>query len=183
MPRKARSYKKHQVTADYKYNSVKIAKFINYIMERGKKTVASKVVYGAFNIIEKEMSREAGSGPKADQAPGGGKPSVGKVDPKVVFEQAIRNVSPILEVKGRRIGGANYQVPMEVQEPRKTALGMKWVIDAARNKKGKPMAFKLASELMEAYNKQGAAIKKREDVHRMAEANKAFAHFARFQRR
>jgi small subunit ribosomal protein S7 len=130
-------------------------------MERGKKTVASKVVYGALNKIETEM----------------------KADPKNVFEQAIRNVSPILEVKGRRIGGANYQVPVEVQEPRKTTLGMKWVIDAARNKKGKPMAEKLATELMDAYNKMGAAIKKREDVHKMAEANKAFAHFARFQRR
>ena len=171
MPRKARSYKKHEVTADYKYNSVKIAKFINYVMTRGKKTVATKVVYGAFDQIEKEMSREAGSG------------SAGKSDPKAVFEQAVRNVSPILEVKGRRIGGANYQVPMEVQEPRKTALGMNWIIDAARAKKGKPMAQKLATELMEAYNKQGAAIKKREDVHKMAEANKAFAHFARFQRR
>ncbi len=161
MPRKARSYKKHLVDADYKYNSVKIGKFINYIMERGKKTIASKIVYDAFNKIEAEM----------------------KTDPKAVFEQAIRNVCPIVEVKGRRIGGANYQVPMEVQEPRKTALGMKWVIDAARSKKGKPMAQKLASELMEAYNKLGTAIKKREDVHRMAEANKAFAHFARFQRR
>ena len=130
-------------------------------MERGKKTVASKVVYGAFDVIQNEM----------------------KSDPKAVFEQAVRNVSPILEVKGRRIGGANYQVPMEVQEPRKTTLGMKWIIDAARSKKGKPMAQKLATELMEAYNKMGAAIKKREDVHRMAEANKAFAHFARFQRR
>jgi small subunit ribosomal protein S7 len=161
MPRKAKSYKKHPAAADYKYNSIKIGKFINYVMERGKKTVAMKLVYGAFNEIEKEM----------------------KTDPKAVFEQAIRNVSPILEVKGRRIGGANYQVPMEVQEPRKTSLGMKWIIDAARNKKGKPMAFKLATELMEAYNKMGAAIKKREDVHKMAEANKAFAHFARFQRR
>ncbi len=161
MPRKAKSYKRHPVTADHKYNSVKISKFINYIMERGKKTIASKIVYGALDQIEKEM----------------------KTDPKAVFEQAIRNVSPILEVKGRRIGGANYQVPMEVQEPRKTTLGMKWVITAARAKKGKPMAFKLATELMEAYNKLGAAIKKREDVHKMAEANKAFAHFARFQRR
>ncbi|MEJ0021363.1 MAG: 30S ribosomal protein S7 [Candidatus Doudnabacteria bacterium] len=161
MPRKARSYKKHPVTADNKYNSVKIAKFINYVMTRGKKTVASKVVYGAMDKIETDM----------------------KADPKTVFEQAIRNVSPMVEVKGRRIGGANYQVPMEVQEPRKTTLGMKWVIDAARAKKGKPMAEKLATELMEAYNKQGAAIKKREDVHKMAEANKAFAHFARFQRR
>ncbi len=161
MPRKARSYKKHPVDPDYKYNSVKIAKFINYVMTRGKKTVATKVVYGAFDKIAADL----------------------KADPKVVFEQAIRNVSPIVEVKGRRIGGANYQVPMEVQEPRKTTLGMNWIIDAARAKKGKPMAEKLATELMEAYNKVGAAIKKREDVHRMAEANKAFAHFARFQRR
>ena len=95
MPRKARSYKRHPIAADNKYNSVKIAKFINYVMERGKKTVASKVVYGALNKIEADM----------------------KADPKNVFEQAIRNVSPILEVKGRRIGGANYQVPVEVQEP------------------------------------------------------------------
>ena len=178
MPRKARSYKKHLVDADHKYNSIRIAKFINYVMTRGKKTVATKVVYGAFDIIEREMSLPTGqAGAK------GGTASGEKADPKTVFEQAIRNVCPILEVKGRRIGGANYQVPMEVQEPRKTALGMKWVIDAARAKKGKPMAEKLATELMEAYNKQGAAIKKREDVHRMAEANKAFAHFARFQRR
>ena len=161
MPRKAKSYKKHPVSPDHKYNSVKIAKFINYVMTRGKKTVATKVVYGAFDQIEKEM----------------------KTDPKAVFEQAVKNVSPILEVKGRRIGGANYQVPIEVQEPRKTTLGMNWIITAARAKKGKPMAFKLATELMEAYNKLGAAIKKREDVHKMAEANKAFAHFARFQRR
>jgi small subunit ribosomal protein S7 len=161
MPRKAKSYKKHPVSPDHKYNSVKISKFINYIMERGKKTVATRLVYGAFDIIEKEM----------------------KSDPKAVFEQAIRNVSPILEVKGRRIGGANYQVPMEVQEPRKTTLGMTWIINAARSKKGRPMSEKLASELMEAYNKLGAAMKKREDVHKMAEANKAFAHFARFQRR
>ena len=161
MPRKARSYKRHLAEADHKYNSVKIGKFINYIMERGKKTVAMKIVYDAFNKIEADM----------------------KTDPKAVFEQAIRNVTPIVEVKGRRIGGANYQVPMEVQEPRKTALGMKWLIDAARSKKGKPMAEKWATEFMEAYNKTGAAIKKREDVHKMAEANKAFAHFARFQRR
>ncbi len=171
MPRKAKSYKKHPVSPDHKYNSVKISKFINYIMERGKKTVATRLVYGAFDIIEKEMSASGGSA------------SGGKISAKDVFEQAIRNVSPILEVKGRRIGGANYQVPMEVQEPRKTTLGMTWIIDAARSKKGRPMSEKLATELMEAYNKLGAAMKKREDVHKMAEANKAFAHFARFQRR
>jgi small subunit ribosomal protein S7 len=170
MPRKATSYKKHPAAPDYKHNSVKIGKFINYIMERGKKTVATKLVYGAFDIIEKEMAK-------------GATPGAEKVEPKVVFEQAIRNVSPIVEVKGRRVGGANYQVPMEVMEPRKTALGMKWIIDAARGKKGRPMAQKLAQELIEAYNKTGAAMKKREDVHKMADANKAFAHFARFQRR
>jgi small subunit ribosomal protein S7 len=161
MPRKSRSYKRHPVEPDYKHNSIKLSKFINYIMERGKKTVAQRVVYNALDIIESKM----------------------KTDPKAVFEQAIRNVSPILEVKGRRIGGANYQVPMEVMEPRKTTLGMRWIIAAARAKKGRPMAQRLAEELTEAYNKTGAAIKKREDVHKMAEANKAFAHFARFQRR
>jgi small subunit ribosomal protein S7 len=161
MPRKARAYKRHPVNADNKFNSVKISKFINYIMERGKKSVAQKIVYEALNFIEEKL----------------------KTDPKVVFETAIKNVSPILEVKGRRIGGANYQVPMEVMEPRRTSLGMKWVITAARSKKGKPMAEKLGEELMEAFNKVGAAMKKREDVHKMAEANKAFAHFARFQRR
>jgi small subunit ribosomal protein S7 len=161
MPRKARAYKRHPVNADTRYNSVKISKFINYIMERGKKSVAQRIVYDAFDFIQDKM----------------------KTDPKVVFEQALRNVSPIIEVKGRRIGGANYQVPMEVMEPRRTALGMKWVILAARSKKGKPMAQKLGEELMEAFNKLGAAMKKREDVHKMAEANKAFAHFARFQRR
>jgi small subunit ribosomal protein S7 len=161
MPRKARAYKRHPVSADTKHNSVKVSKFINYIMERGKKSTAQRIVYGAFDFIEEKM----------------------KTDPKAVFEQAIKNVSPILEVKGRRIGGANYQVPMEVAEPRKTSLGMKWIIIAARSKKGKPMAERLGEELMEAYNKLGAAMKKREDVHKMAEANKAFAHFARFQRR
>jgi small subunit ribosomal protein S7 len=161
MPRKSRSYKKHPVNPDYKYNSVKISKFINYVMERGKKTVAEKIVYNAFDIIAEKM----------------------KADPKAVFELAIKNVSPMVEVKGRRIGGANYQVPVEVGEPRRTTLGMKWVIDSARFKKGRRMAEKLADEIMDAHNKLGSAMKKREDTHRMAEANKAFAHFARFQRR
>ena len=161
MPRKARSYKKHPVAPDYKYNSVKVAKFINYIMERGKKTVARRIVYDAFDIIQKKMETE----------------------PKAVFEQAIKNVSPVLEVKGRRIGGANYQVPIEVAEPRRTTLSMRWILAAARAKKGRRMAERVAEELMEAKEKLGSAMKKREDVHRMAEANKAFAHFARFQRR
>ncbi|MBI2356324.1 MAG: 30S ribosomal protein S7 [Candidatus Doudnabacteria bacterium] len=165
MPRKARTYKRHPATSDYKYNSLKVAKFINYVMERGKKSVAQKIVYAALDLIQDKMK----SDPKAE--------------PKAIFEQAIKNVSPMVEVKGRRIGGANYQVPMEVAEPRRTTLGMKWVIAAARAKKGRPMAAKLADELMDAYNKIGTAMKKREDTHKMAEANKAFAHFARFQRR
>ena len=97
-----------------------------------------------------------------------------------VFDLALKNISPLMELKSRRIGGANYQVPMEVMEPRRTTMGMKWLVIAARAKKGAPMAQKLATEVMDAFNKQGAAIKKRDDVHRMAEANKAFAHFARF---
>jgi|SRR3989344_2467057 len=161
MPRKARSYNRHQIDPDPKYNNVKIAKFINYVMERGKKNAARNIVYGAFEIIKEKLNTE----------------------PRQIFETALKNVSPILEIKGRRVGGANYQVPMEVFEPRKTTLGMRWILLAARNKKGKPMASKLAEEIMEAYNKQGAAFKKREDTHRMAEANKAFAHFARFGKR
>lgn len=146
---------------DPKYNNVKIAKFINYLMERGKKSVAQKILYDSFDFIQEKLNTE----------------------PRQIFDAALKNVCPILEIKGRRIGGANYQVPMEVFEPRKTTLGMRWLINASRAKKGKPMHMKLGEEIMEAYNKQGAAYKKREDTHRMAEANKAFAHFARFTKR
>ncbi len=161
MPRKARSYKKHKIDPDPKYNNVKVAKFINNIMERGKKTVAQKIVYEAFSYVKEKMSTE----------------------PRQVFDTALKNVSPILEVKSRRIGGANYQVPLEVTEPRKTTLGMRWLINAARAQKGKPMHIKLGEEIMSAYKGEGAAIKKKEDTHKMAEANRAFAHFARFQRK
>ncbi len=161
MPRKTTVYKKHKVEPDPKYNNVKVAKFINHIMERGKKSVAQKIVYSAFDFIKETL----------------------KTEPRQIFDAALKNVSPHLEVKSRRIGGANYQVPMEVVEPRKTTLGMRWLIGAAREKKGKPMHIKLAEEIMAAYKKEGTAIKKREDTHRMAEANRAFAHFARFQRR
>ena len=161
MPRKARSYKKNIIAPDPRYNNVKVAKFINHIMERGKKTVAQKIVYGSFDYIKEKMSTE----------------------PRQIFDAALKNVSPILEVKSRRIGGANYQVPLEVNEPRKTTLGMRWLIAAARSQKGRPMHIKLAEEIMSAYKNEGAAIKKKEDTHKMAEANRAFAHFARFQRR
>lgn len=171
MPRKARSFNRHPVHADPKFGSVKYGKFINYLMERGKKLVAQKIFYGAIAEVEKKMS---------------GQPKDGEAEKKTgiqIFETALRNVSPLVEIKGRRVGGANYQVPVEVQEPRKTTLGMRWMIAAARARKGAPMHLKLASEIMDAYNKMGAAIKKREDTHRMAEANKAFAHFAKFNRR
>ena len=187
MPRKSRSYDKHTPLPDPKYGSVKYAKFINYIMERGKKNVARKIFYDALDIVTEKMKTQA-----AAPAPTTGKSAEGKTAPETkekvldgrsVFDQALKNVAPIMEIKGRRIGGSNYQVPMEVLEPRKTTLSMRWMLTASRSKKGMRMAERLAAEIMDAYNKQGGAMKKREDVHRMAEANKAFAHFARFGRR
>lgn len=174
MPRKSRSYDKHTPLPDPKYGSVKYAKFINYIMERGKKNVARKIFYDALDIVSEKINTQ----PQESQD-GEAK----KLEGRQVFDQALKNVSPIMEIKGRRIGGSNYQVPMEVLEPRKTTLGMRWLLAAAKSKKGSRMAERLATEIMDAYNKVGAAMKKREDVHRMAEANKAFAHFARFGRR
>jgi ribosomal protein S7 len=232
MPRKSRSYDKHTPLPDPKYGSVKYAKFINYMMERGKKNTARQIFYDALKIVEEKMSanspsdRQLGGSATMPAKPAlGGKSSPAaaaptappasakagtdaapkpaekkvdgrsstnsvsaatsdkKVDGRQAFDQALKNVAPLMELKSRRIGGANYQVPMEVMEPRRTSVGMKWIIAAARAKKGARMAEKLATEIMEAYNKQGAAMKKREDTHRMAEANKAFAHFARFGRR
>lgn len=165
MPRRARSFEKHVPEPDPKFSSVKYAKFINYLMERGKKTTSQKIFYAALDIVEEKM--------KANK-------DAEVTDARQIFDIALKNVSPIMEIKGRRIGGSNYQVPMEVQEPRRTALGMKWMIAAARARKGAPMAQKLAQEVMDAFNKIGNAVKKRDDTHRMAEANKAFAHFARF---
>jgi small subunit ribosomal protein S7 len=132
-----------------------LAKFINCLMVAGKKSVAQKVVYGAFDILAKQ-----------------------KKDPMQIFDEAIKNISPMVEVKSKRIGGANYQVPREVRGERKLTLATRWLIDAARSKKGKPMSEKLAEELLAASKNEGTAIKKKIDMHRMAEANKAFAHFA-----
>lgn len=145
-----------EITPDPKYHSTLIAKFINRIMQRGKKSVAQSIVYGAFDIV-KEKSKQ---------------------DPLTVFDTAMKNVAPILEVKSKRVGGANYQVPIEVRGERRVALAMRWLIGAAKGKKGKAMKIKLAQELLEASMNQGDAVKKRADVHRMAEANRAFAHFA-----
>lgn len=147
---------KRTIKPDPKYNSVQIAKFINKIMKRGKKTVAQKIVYEAFDIINKKTDKEV----------------------LEIFSQAVKNVSPSLEVKGRRIGGANYQVPVVVAGERKLALAYRWLIEAAQKKKGRKMAEKLADELILASKNEGDAVKKRQDVHKMAEANKAFAHFA-----
>jgi small subunit ribosomal protein S7 len=166
MPRKPRSVKRHAPKADPKHNNVKYGRFINYLMYGGKKSVAQKIFYMALEEVTAKMSN-----------------SEEKLEGKQVFEQALKNISPLIEIKGRRIGGANYQVPMEVVEPRRTSLGMKWLITAAKARKGAPMHQRLAAEIIDAYNKMGAAIKKRDDTHRMAEANKAFAHFAKFNRR
>jgi len=149
---------KRKIEGDSRYNDTDVAKFINYIMKRGKKTVAEKVVYGAFDIIKEET----------------------KQDPRHVFFKALKKVSPLVEVRGRRVGGANYQIPYQVRGERRFALGCRWLIEAANSRKGKPMAQKLAIEISDAVKGEGAAIKKRDDVHRMAQANKAFAHFAKF---
>ncbi len=143
------------VPPDPVYGEVLVTKMINKVMWDGKKSIAQKIVYGAIEILEQKTGK---SGIE-------------------VFKQAVENVKPIVEVRPRRIGGATYQVPVEVQEPRKTTLAIRWIVDIARSKKGKPMQEKLAEELLNAYNNTGAAIKKREDVHKMAEANRAFAHF------
>lgn len=147
---------KRVISPDPKFGSQKIAKFVNYIMQDGKKTIAQKIVYSSFEIVSDKTKR----------------------DPMEIFEEAIKNVAPALVVKSRRVGGANYQIPMAVSADEKLKYAFHWIIDAARAKKGKPMAEKLANEFLAAAQNEGDAIKKKEDTHRMAEANKAFAHFA-----
>ncbi|MEK7601938.1 MAG: 30S ribosomal protein S7 [Patescibacteria group bacterium] len=142
---------------DSKYQSDAISRFINTVMWDGKKDTATKVVYDALELLKKGETEQ---------------------DPIELFETAIRNVSPLMEVRSRRVGGANYQVPREVPQQRRTSLAYRWLINAARAKKGKPMAEKLAEEILLAVKNEGSAIKKKDDMHRMADANKAFAHFA-----
>ena len=144
------------VGPDIKYSSTKVEKFINYIMKWGQKSTARRVVYSAFDEIKEKTKQE----------------------PLEVFETALRNVGPQMEVRSRRVGGANYQVPREVRPERKMALSYRWIIDAARSRKGAPMHKRLAEELIAASKNEGPAVKKREDTHKMAESNKAFAHFA-----
>ena len=145
-----------EILPDLKYDNTLVAKLVNYVMRQGKKSVAEKVVYGAFAIV----GRETGE------------------DPLIVFQRALQNASPLLEIKSRRIGGATYQVPREVNPKRRTSLALRWIIGAARAKTGRPMAEKLAEEVMLAAKSEGTAIKRKMDMHRMAEANRAFAHFA-----
>jgi len=149
---------RRKILPDFKYGSLEVSRLINLIMQRGKKTVAEKIVYQAFAAIAAKA----------------------KQDPKKVFHDALRQVAPQVEIRSRRVGGANYQVPFPVNELRRVTLAFRWIIAAARAKKGKPMSQKLAVELMDAAKGQGEAVKKRMDVHRMAEANRAFAHFARY---
>lgn len=153
---KSRALKK-QIQADPKYGSTTVAKFINYIMKSGKKSTAQTIVYKAFDYVSKNTKQDA----------------------LEIFDQAIRNVTPAMEVKSRRIGGANYQIPLPVRGDRKNALIFRWIINAARVRKGKPMFLKLGDEIIAAAENRGDAIKKKDDVQRMAEANRAFAHFAR----
>jgi len=146
---------RRQVLPDPVYNDIFVTKFVNYVMERGKKGIAEKIFYGAMDQIKQRT----------------------KTDGLVIFEKAVENASPSVEVKSRRIGGATYQVPIEVPKGRRFYLASHWIINAAIGRSGKPMAEKLASELIAAANGEGGAIKKKDDTHRMAEANKAFAHF------
>ncbi|TAN09880.1 MAG: 30S ribosomal protein S7 [Burkholderiaceae bacterium] len=154
MPRR-REVPKREILPDPKYGNVDLSKFMNVIMESGKKAVAERIVYGAFEQMEKKSGK----------------------DPLELFNAALNNVKPVVEVKSRRVGGANYQVPIEVRPIRRMALSMRWLKEAARKRSEKSMSQRLANELLEAAEGRGGAMKKRDEVHRMAEANKAFSHF------
>ncbi len=154
MPRR-REVPKRQIQPDPKYKNVLVSKFINGLMAKGKKSLARRIFYDAMEIIENRA----------------------KEDPVKIFEQAMENVKPIVEVRSRRVGGATYQVPVEVRPERRRALAIRWIVGYAKSRGEKTMSQRLAGELLDAYNKRGGAFKKREDTHRMAEANKAFAHY------
>ncbi len=154
MPRRAKVQRRILIP-DAQYNSEVLARFINKVMQRGKKGLAERIVYGAMESIQQRTGRE----------------------PLEVFEQALYNATPVLEVKPRRVGGATYQVPVQIEGSRRQSLAMRWLLTSARSRNGKSMQEKLANELLDAFNGTGATIKRREDTHRMAEANKAFAHY------
>ena len=154
MPRRYRPPRR-EVEPDLKYNSELVARFINRLMQRGKKSLAARIIYDAFDIIEERTQQ----------------------NPLEVFRQAVENVTPALEVRPRRVGGATYQIPVEVRPERRTSLAIRWLVQTAQSRKGRPMAEKLADELIDASRNTGATVKKKEDTHRMAEANRAFAHY------
>ena len=147
---------KREILPDQKFNSVLVSKFINCIMKRGKRSTAERILYGAMDAVIKKMP---------------------ETNPVELFNQAIENIKPLVEVKSRRVGGANYQIPIEVLPGRRQALAFRWLLDASRARGEKTMSQRLSGELMDAYNKTGSAMRKREETHRMAEANKAFAHY------
>ena len=154
MPRRGRVVRR-QIAPDAKYNSVWVQMMINTVMKNGKKGVAERIMYKALDQVEQRT----------------------KEDPQQVFEQVVRKVMPRLEVRPRRVGGATYQIPLEVRPARQLSLAMRWILGAARARQGRPMSERLAAEIIDAHREQGAAIKRRDDTHRMAEANKAFAHY------
>ena len=154
MPRRYRPQKR-KIKPDVRYNNVQLQSFINRVMKRGKKSTATRLVYDTFDLIEKQSKKE----------------------PLEVFQQALKNVSPVMEVKPRRVGGATYQVPMEVSVDRQFALATRWILAAARARSGRSFSEKLAGELMDAYNNTGSSIRKRDETHKMAESNRAFSHY------
>ncbi|MBN8430489.1 30S ribosomal protein S7 [Microbulbifer salipaludis] len=154
MPRR-RVVAKREVLPDPKFGNVTLAKFMNHVMISGKKSVAESIVYGALDLVSEKLNK----------------------DPIEVFEESLENIAPMVEVKSRRVGGATYQVPVEVRPARRTALAMRWLVDFSRKRGEKSMAQRLANEMIDAAQNKGGAVKKREDVHRMAEANKAFSHY------
>ncbi len=154
MPRRAK-VQRREILPDPKYGSELVTRFVNKVMERGKKGTAERIVYDAFDIVEERMGRSA----------------------LEIFQGALHNATPIIEVKPRRVGGATYQVPVQIEGTRRLSLAIRWMLAAARARNGRTMSEKLAAELMDAFNNTGATIKRREDTHRMAEANKAFAHY------
>jgi small subunit ribosomal protein S7 len=154
MPRRFRPQKR-VIEPDVRYNSVQVQSFINRVMKRGKKSTATRLMYDTFDLIEKQS----------------------KKNPLEVFQQALKNVSPVMEVKPRRVGGATYQVPMEVTTERQFALATRWILAAARSRSGRSFSEKLAGELMDAFNNTGSSVKKRDETHKMAEANRAFSHY------
>lgn len=179
---------KREILPDPKYHSETLAKFINQLMQDGKKSVAEKVVYGALDVVMQKHSKVGSSGHKTNEEEEGGEgesgssgSTSGSANVKKIaldlLEQALENIKPSVEVRSRRVGGATYQVPMEVREGRRNALGMRWLIHSARERGEKGMVNRLANEILDAIAGRGNAVKKREDMHRMAKANQAFAHF------